>query len=120
MLVKKIKWTDWDGNEREQEFFFNFTQTELTELELSASGGMMKNIQKIIDTQDHPTLIKLWKEIILASYGEKSADGYRFEKSEELSRAFSETGAFDILFMELATDATAAQNFIEGIIPQTE
>ena len=120
MLVKKIKWTDWDGNEREQEFLFNFTQTELTELELSESGGMMKNIQKIIDNQDHPTLIKLWKAIILAAYGEKSADGYRFEKSEELSKAFSETGAFDILFKGLATDTEAATNFIQSIIPQTE
>lgn len=120
MLRKTIKWKDWDDNEREETFYFNMTQSELTELELSASGGMMKNIEGIVEAQDHPTLIKLWKEIILASYGEKSPDGRRFIKSDELSQEFSQTGAYDILFMEISTDVDAATNFINGIIPQVE
>lgn len=120
MLKKTIKWTDFDEVAREETFYFNMSQSELSLLELSVSGGMMKQIMAIVDTQDHPKLIQLWKEIILAAYGEKSADGRRFIKTEELSTSFSQTGAFDILFMELATNTEAAEAFVNAIIPQTE
>lgn len=50
-------------------------------------------------------------------YGEKSPDGKRFVKSEELSTAFSQTEAYSQLYMELATDADKAAEFINGVIP---
>lgn len=117
MLKKTIKFVDFDGNEREESHYFNLTKAELTEMELSTNGGLTKMIEKIVETRDGGRIIAIFKDLILKSYGEKSLDGRRFVKSKELSEEFSQTGAYDALFMELATDADKASDFIKGIIP---
>jgi hypothetical protein len=117
MLKKTIKFVDFDGNEREESHYFNLTKAELTEMEMSTNGGLTKMIEKIVETRDGSRIIAIFKELILKSYGEKSLDGRRFIKSKELSEEFSQTGAYDALFMELATDADKASDFIKGIIP---
>lgn len=121
MLRKTIKYTDFNGVDREEEFFFNLTKAELMEMEMSTVGGLAEMIQTIVKTQDAPAIIKVFKELILKAYGEKSADGKRFIKLNAegfpLSVAFSETEAFSNLFMELATDADAAAEFVNGIVP---
>lgn len=118
MLKKRIKYTDYDGNEREEDFYFNLSKAELVELELTTDGGLEQMIQKITDTRDMPKLIELFKRLILMSYGEKSENGKRFIKSKELSDAFAQTEAYSELFMELATDDKAASEFVNGIVPQ--
>ncbi len=121
MLKKNIKYTDYNGVEREEEFLFNLTKAELMEMEMGTTGGLAEQIQRIVDAQDAPAIMKVFKDIILKAYGEKSADGKRFIKVSEtgapLSIGFSQTEAYSTLFMELATDADAAANFIKGIIP---
>ena len=101
MLKKLIKYTDYNGKERQENFYFYLNKAELMEMELGTVGGMQNLIQLIIDKQDIPEIIKAFKMIILKSYGEKSADGVRFIKSEELSNAFSQTEAYANLYMEL-------------------
>lgn len=122
MLQKSIKYIDYNGVEREETFLFNLTKAELMEMELGTTGGLTEMIQKIIQTKDQPSIIKIFKELILKAYGEKSADGKRFIKTDEhgnpLSRAFSETEAYSNLFMELSTDDKAAAAFVNGIIPE--
>lgn len=117
MLKKMISYTDFDGNTREETCYFNLTKSELTEMELSETGGLTKMIEKIIEKQDGAQILSVFKKLILASYGEKSPDGRRFIKSKELSEEFSQTGAYDTLFMELATDADKASDFIKAVIP---
>lgn len=117
MLKKLIAYTDYNGKERKENFYFSLNKAELMEMELGTVGGMQNLIQLIIDKQDIPEIIKAFKMIILKSYGEKSADGIRFIKSEELSNAFSQTEAYSNLFMELISDAEAAAAFINGIVP---
>ena len=117
MLKKTITYEDFDGNERTEDFYFNLSKAEIMEMELSVSGGMTQMLNRIVSEQDGEKIIKTFKEIILKAYGEKSPDGKRFIKSEELSTAFSQTEAFSQLFMELATDADAAAKFVNGIIP---
>ena len=119
MVVKKIKYTDFNGAEREEEFMFNLTEAEITEMELTTDGGLSDSIKKIISAQDTPEIIKTFKMLLLKSYGEKSADGRRFIKSEELTEAFTQTNAYSQFFMELATDDKAAIAFINGIIPDS-
>lgn len=119
MVVKKIKYTDFNGVEREEEFMFNLTEAEITEMELTTDGGLSDSIKKIISAQDTPEIIKTFKMLLLKSYGEKSADGRRFIKSEELTEAFTQTNAYSQLFMELATDDKSAIAFINGIIPES-
>ena len=119
MVVEKIKYTDFNGIEREEEFMFNLTEAEITEMELTTDGGLSDSIKKIIAAQDTPQIIKVFKMLLLKSYGEKSADGRRFVKSEKLSEDFSQTNAYSQLFMKLATDDKAAVAFINGIMPDS-
>ena len=119
MVVKKIKYTDFNGVEREEEFMFNLTEAEITEMELTTDGGLSDSIKKIISAQNTPEIIKTFKMLLLKSYGEKSADGRRFIKSEELTEAFTQTNAYSQFFMELATDDKAAIAFVNGIIPDS-
>ena len=117
MLKKSITYTDYNGNERTEDFYFNLTKAELMEMEMSTSGGLAEMIQKVVDAQDAPSIIKIFKDLILKAYGEKSPDGKRFIKSEELSTAFSQTEAYSKIFMELAQDADKAAEFVNGIVP---
>ena len=118
MLKKTIKYTDYDGNEREEDFYFNLSRAEVTEMELSKEGGMSEYIKKISAAQNAPELIKLFKEIITKSYGEKSLDGKRFIKNKELTEAFTQTEDYSELFVELASNADEAVKFINGIMPK--
>lgn len=117
MLKKKITYVDYNGNERTEEHYFNLTQAEIMEMEMSTTGGLAEKIQKIVAAQDSASIIKVFKDLILKAYGEKSDDGRRFIKSKEIATAFSQTEAYSQLFMELATDAKAAADFVNGIIP---
>lgn len=121
MLSKKIKYTDYNGVEREETFLFNLSKAELMEMELGTAGGLADMIKSIVAAQDTPSIVKIFKKIILKAYGEKSPDGKRFlkvdEKGNPLSIGFSQTEAYSNLFMELATDTNAAINFIRGIVP---
>lgn len=118
MLKKLIKYTDYDGRERSENFYFYLNKAELMEMELGVDGGMQQMIQLIIDKQDIPKIMNAFKTIILKAYGEKSPDGRRFIKSKELSEAFSQTEAYSNLYMELVTDANAAAAFINSIVPE--
>lgn len=117
MIKKTITYTDYNDVNRTEDFYFNLTKAEVMEMELSTSGGMAEMIQRIVSAQDAPAIIKIFKELVLKAYGEKSPDGKRFIKSEEIATAFSQTEAYSQLFMELATDADAAAKFVNGIMP---
>lgn len=117
MLKKDITYVDYNGVERTEPKYFNLTKAELMEMEMSTAGGLAEMIQRIVAAQDAPAIISVFKKLILKAYGEKSPDGKRFIKSEELSTEFSQTEAYSQLFMELATDDKAAAEFINGIVP---
>lgn len=122
MLTKTIKYTNYDGVEMEEKFYFNITKAELTELQLNTPGGYGAYIERIVAAKDVPTLSQLFKDLILMSYGEKSADGKRFLKKapdgHRLADDFVQTEAYSELYMELVTDDKAAAAFVNGIIPQ--
>lgn len=117
MLKKPITYTDYNGVERTEDFYFNLSKAELMEMELGVTGGMTEMLNKIIAAKDAPSLMKTFKEMIMKAYGVKSDDGKRIIKSEELSIAFTQTEAYSVLFMELITDDKAAADFVNGIIP---
>ena len=118
MLKKTITYTDYNGTERTEDFYFNLTKAEIMEMEMSTTGGLAEMIQRIVSAQDAPAIIKIFKELVLNAYGQKSPDGKRFIKTEALKEEFSQTEAYSQLFMELATDADAAAKFVNGIIPK--
>ena len=118
MYKKTIEYTDYNGVKRVEDFYFDLNKAEITEMELSQEGGMSNLIKKITDAKDMPSLIKLFKDLILKAYGVKSDDGKYFIKDPELAKKFTFTPAYSILFMELATDESKATEFINSIVPQ--
>lgn len=117
MLKKTIEYVDYNGNKRKEDFYFNLTTAEIMEMQMGKQGGLDEFINKIVNAQDAPELIKIFKDLIIKAYGEKSADGKRFMKSQEITDSFTQTEAYSILFMELATNAEKAAEFFNGIIP---
>jgi len=115
MITETITYTDYNGTSRTEDFMFNLTQAEAMEMEMSVDGGLTAMLNKIVAAQDAPTIMKIFKDMIFRSYGEKSPDGRRFIKSEDISKAFSETEAYNQLFMKLVTDADYAGKFIAGV-----
>lgn len=120
MLKKSITYTDYNEVTHTETYYFNLSKAECMEMEMSTSGGLTEMINKIIETQDVPAIIKIFKDLILKAYGVKSPDGKRFIKSEELSTAFAQTEAYSVLFMELATNAEEAAAFVNGIMPSID
>lgn len=117
MLAKKIKYTDFDGVERNETFYFNINKSEAMELELSESGGLISMLMQMIETQDVPKLFRLFKKLIGFAIGEKSNDGKYLMKSEDITQRFFATNAYDVLFMEIMESPDNAANFINSIVP---
>ena len=121
MLKKTIKYEDYNGTQREEDFYFNLTKAELMEMEMGTTGGLAEMTDNVVKAQDAPSVTKIFKDLVLTAYGEESPDGKRFIKVNDsgipLSIGFSQTEAYSQLFMELATDAKAASDFVNGIIP---
>ena len=117
MFKKTITYTDFNGNERTEDFYFHLSKAELAEMDLSKAGGFQAYIERIIAAEDRETMVAIFKDIILKTYGEKDETGKRFIKSDELATAFSQTPAYSELFMELVSDADAAAAFINGVVP---
>lgn len=117
MYKKTFTYNDYNGVERTETHYFNLNKAEVLEMEMSTKGGLAEMIQRIIDAQDAPALIKIFKDLIRKSYGVKSDDGKRFIKSEELWLEFEQTEAYSMFFTELASNADAASEFVNGIVP---
>lgn len=117
MLKKVMTYTDFDGVERTESFYFNLTKAELTEMELGTEGGLAEKLQRIVDAKDAPVILRTFKELILKAYGQKSDDGRRFVKNERIRDEFAQTQAYSDLFMELSTNADSAAAFVNGIVP---
>ena len=118
MLAKKIKYTDFDGVERNETFYFNINKAEAIELELEESGGLISLLMKMVETQDIPKIFKLFKKLIGIAIGEKSNDGKYLMKSPEISARFFATNAYQELIMEIMKSPEDAANFVNSIIPQ--
>lgn len=117
MLKESITYVDFNGVTRTEDFRFNLTKTELTRMETSKSGSLSALLTKIVNAKDMPDILEAIEMLILKSYGEVSADGKRFDKSDKLSEDFSHTAAYDTLFEKMITDDEYAYKFILGIMP---
>ena len=118
MLKKTITYKNFNDEEVTEDHFFHLSKAELVELEMSMDGGLSTALQKIIEAEDGKAIIAEFKKIVLGAYGQKSSDGKRFVKTQDLRDEFESSEAYSTLFMELVTDAGAASEFINGIVPQ--
>ena len=117
MVKKTITYIDYDGTERTEDFYFNLSEAEITEMQLSVEGGMRGYIEKIVAAKSQLEVVKLFKEILLRSYGKKSLDGRLFVKNEANTAEFVANPAYSKIYMELVTDTDAATRFVNALIP---
>lgn len=118
MVKKTITYIDYDGTERTEDFYFNLSEAEITEMQLSVEGGMRGYIEKIVAAKSQLEVVKLFKEILLRSYGKKSLDGRLFVKNEANTAEFVANPAYSKIYMELVTNTDAATKFVNALIPE--
>lgn len=119
MIKKTITYTDYNGEERTETFYFHYTEAEILDMEMSEEGSFADRIQRIIDAKDTTALMKLIKKFVIDAYGVKSEDGRRFIKNDEVKAAFLESPAYSDIFMDMVTDDKLAAEFVNGVIPNT-
>lgn len=117
MFKHTVKYVDFDGNNREEDLYFHLSPAEMTQFEYSVKGGMKNFLEKAIKDQDGPTMMKFFVRMVEMAYGRKTNDGRRFEKSQEIYDDFSQTNAYNALFMQLVTDEAFAQKFVNAVFP---
>lgn len=120
MLKKPITYTDYEGNQRTEDHFFNLNKFEVIELNAKYKGGLVKTLEKVLKDEDEAKIIEIIKDLIIRSYGEKSEDGKRFIKNEEVVNNFMQTEAFSELFIELSSDSEKAAAFFNGVMPKAD
>lgn len=122
MLIKPITYKNYNGEEVTENVYFDLNEAEIMELELTTAGTFTQKLKRITDSKDHPEIFRLFKEIVLMAYGEKTPDGKYFLKTDpdghKLSARFEQSMAYPVLLMELSSDADAAAKFINAIIPK--
>ena len=118
MLKKTITYTDYNGSQRSEEFYFNLTKSEIVKMQTSVKGGYDAQLKSIASGMNGAGIMEFFENLIKQSYGEKSDDGRRFLKSEDISLSFMQSPAYEVLFEELVTDDKAAAAFVNGIFPQ--
>lgn len=117
MLKKTIKYKDFNDVEREEDFYFHLSEAELTEMEMTTTGGLAETIQRIVAAQDPQAIVEIFKKIVLKAYGRKTPDGKYLMKDDQIRKEFECSPVYSIIFMELATDADKAADFINGVVP---
>lgn len=116
MFTKTITYTDYNGEERTEEFRFNMTRTELLLLDGTLEGGLEGTMEYMRKTNDLKGIAEIFENLVQSSYGIKSADGRRFIKNNEVLDAFVQSPAYDALIFELITKAdTVGKEFLYGL-----
>lgn len=116
MVKKTITYTDLNGVERTEDFYFDMSKPEIVKMQASAKGGYDVQLRSIAANLNGALIMEFFENFIAKSYGEKSDDGRRFVKSEELSKAFMQTPAYEALFEELVTDDKKAAEFVNAVM----
>jgi hypothetical protein len=119
MLKRPITYTNFDDEVVTDTFYFNLTEAELIEMDVSYKQGLADALQRIVEAKDNASIVREFKKIILSAYGVRSEDGKRFIKNEQIAEEFTQTPAYSALFMELATDENAAADFLEAVVPKS-
>ena len=117
MLKKTVKYTDYNDVEQEETLYFNLSRAELLDMEFETPGGLASHLQMIVESEDSAAIYNMFKKLVIKSYGEKSADGKMFLKSEANTQAFTNSEAFSELLFTLCSDVDEAVTFVDGILP---
>lgn len=117
MIKQTITYTDYNGNERTEEYWFNLSKAELLRLETTTKGGFQKMLENAVASEDNYRIIEVFEDLIKHSIGMKTLDGKYFKKSKEFTEDFAQSEAYSTLLFDLLQDVDKANAFIRGIMP---
>lgn len=119
MLKKVIEYEDFNGNMRKVNAYFHLGEAELLKfLVMDGEYTLREKVIRLFEQRNAKEIMSTFEELIDASYGEQSLDGSQFIKSPEILAKFKQSPAYDVLFLELVTDASKAADFFNGIVPK--
>ena len=116
MHRETITYDDLNGISRTEDFYFDLSKPEIVKMQASTKGGYDVQLKSIAAEMNGARIMEFFENFITKSYGEKSEDGRRFVKSEEISKSFMETPAYEVLFEKLVTDGKAAAEFVNSVM----
>ena len=121
MYKKTITYLDYSDKPEEitEDFYFDLTMIELAENGW-VDNSLQVELNRCLDSNSLGDLIKLFKKLIVASYGKRSADRKSFYKDDKITNDFIHSNAYTRMMEEmLSDDGTKMQKFIVGILPRT-
>lgn len=119
MLIKTIKYEDFLGNMREEDFYFNYSKADVNRLMFSTKEGLAEFLKRITKEEDRHKMFAFLEEFILGSVGEVSSDGRQFIKNEEISTRFKQSNAYSELLDEFIDGGDMAiAEFINAVVPK--
>lgn len=116
MHKEVITYNDLNDVQRTEDFYFDLSKPEIVKMQASTKGGYDVQLRSIAASLDGAKIMDFFENFIAKSYGVKSEDGRRFMKSEEISRSFMETPAYEVLFEKLVTDDKYAADFVNAVM----
>lgn len=116
MHKEVITYNDLNGVSRTEDFYFDLSKPEIVKMQASAKGGYDVQLRSIAADLNGAKIMEFFEDFISKAYGEKSEDGRRFMKSDEISRSFMETPAYEVLFEKLVTDDKYAADFVNAVM----
>lgn len=113
------KYEDFDGNQREEDLYFNFTEPQLRQFLDKEPNFNDKNVAEMMATKDVLRMLDTLQTLIVAAYGEKTPDGKSFIKNREIQERFEGSAAFAQLMEDIMYngDEKLIENFLINIFP---
>lgn len=118
MFSREFEYTGYDGQPKKDTYWFNLSEAELYEIELSSIRGFTGEMTKLLQEERTKEIVDKFKGIILGSVGVVSSDGRKFLKSEEIKEDFYRSRAYEQLFVELVSSGAKLAEFLKGAIPE--
>lgn len=112
-----IQYRDLDGNKVEDLFEFSLNSAEVAEMEVSIKGGLKNYLEKVIREDNQAEILKAFKDILTKSIGRRSDNGKMFLKTEDIRNEFLYSGAYEVMFFRMISDANYAANFVNEAFP---
>lgn len=117
MFSREFEYTGYDGQPKKDTYWFNLTEAELYEIDLSSIRGFTGEMTKLLKEERTKEIVDSFKGIILGAVGSVSADGRKFIKNEEIKEDFYRSKAYSQLFVELVSSGEKLAEFLRAAIP---
>lgn len=117
MVRKEVTYTDYNGEQQTDILYFNLNKAELGKLQMRMDGKFLDNLQLLAEKRKVTDLYDFVYNLLLDSYGERTADGKRFLKNREMREEFENSIAFSEALMDVIADTDKMSEFIRNILP---